>query len=118
MGPAALTAVLLTMAVALFMLLSLVLVVVGPELADLVASRFGLGATFELVWKIVQWPLVFALVALAIALIYYFAPDVDQDFVFITPGSVVATALWLITSLGFRLYPRRARKDKPEGLRG
>jgi uncharacterized BrkB/YihY/UPF0761 family membrane protein len=47
---------------------------------------------------------VFALVATAFGLIYYFAPDVDQDFVFLTPGSVVATVLWLVGSLAFRFY--------------
>ena len=35
---------------------------------------------------------------------YHFAPDVEQDFVWLTPGSVVATLLWLAASLGFRLY--------------
>ena len=98
------TAVLLTLGVAVFMLLSAVLVVAGPELADLIASRVGLGPAFEWAWKLLQWPIVFALVAIAIALIYYFGPDVDQDFVFLTPGSVLATLLWLGASLGFRVY--------------
>ena len=51
-----------------------------------------------------QWPLVFALVASGIGLVYHFAPDVEQDFVWLTPGSVMATLLWLAASLGFRLY--------------
>ena len=34
----------------------------------------------------------------------YFAPDVEQDFVWLTPGSVTATLLWLTASVGFRLY--------------
>src|SRR5947207_2844167 len=38
------------------------------------------------------------------AIIYYFAPDVEQDWVWITPGSVFSTVLWLIISLGFKLY--------------
>jgi hypothetical protein len=29
---------------------------------------------------------------------------VDQDFVFLTPGSVFATLLWIVSSLGFRFY--------------
>jgi membrane protein len=43
-------------------------------------------------------------VASAIGLVYYFAPDVDQDFVWITPGSLVATVLWMLGSLAFRIY--------------
>jgi membrane protein len=99
-----LTAIFLTLGVAVFILASFSLVVAGPELAESIASRFGLGAAFEWSWKILQWPLVFLLVAVAIALIYYFAPDVDQDFVFLTPGSIVATTLWLLGSLAFRFY--------------
>jgi membrane protein len=99
-----LTAILLTIGVAVFMLVSAALVIAGPELAGWIADRVGLGLAFEWAWKIAQWPLVFALVATAVGLIYYFAPDVDQDWVWLTPGSVVATALWLIGSLGFRIY--------------
>ena len=99
-----LTAILLTLGVAVFIVLSFVLVISGPELAQAVAGRVGLGAAFEWGWKILQWPLVFALVATGFGFVYYFAPDVDQDFVFLTPGSVLATVLWMLGSLGFRFY--------------
>ena len=68
------------------------------------ADRVGLGTAFEWTWRILQWPLVFGLVASGIGLVYYFAPDVEQDFVWLTPGSVTATLLWLAASLAFRLY--------------
>lgn len=99
-----LTAILLTLGVSVFVLLSVVLVVAGPQLAEFVASRVGLGAAFEWSWKILQWPVIFALVATAFGLVYYFAPDVDQDFVWLTPGSVLATGLWFVASLAFRFY--------------
>jgi membrane protein len=98
------TAILLTVGVSLFILASAVLVLAGPQLAEWVASQVGLGAAFTWTWKILQWPLVFVLVATGVGLIYYFAPDVEQDFVWLTPGSVLATALWLVGSLGFRVY--------------
>jgi uncharacterized BrkB/YihY/UPF0761 family membrane protein len=87
-----------------FIVGSTVLVVAGPTLADKVAAWFHLGAAFAWTWKIVQWPLVIALVSAGIALIYYFAPDAEQDWIWITPGSLVATMLWLLVSLGFRFY--------------
>jgi len=98
------TAILLTVGVALFILLSIALVIAGPQLAEYVAAQVGLGAAFEWTWKILQWPVIFALVATAFGLIYYFAPDVDQDFVWLTPGSVLAVALWFAGSLAFRFY--------------
>src|SRR6185295_11200383 len=35
---------------------------------------------------------------------YYFAPDAEQDWVWITPGSILATALWVLISLAFKFY--------------
>ncbi len=99
-----LTAILLTIGVSVFILVSAVLVIAGPQLADWLTARVGLDAAVAWAWKILQWPLVFALVATGIGLIYYFAPNVEQDYVWLTPGSVLATALWLASSLGFRAY--------------
>ena len=47
---------------------------------------------------------VFALVATGIGLLYYFGPDADQDWAWITPGAVAATILWLVVSLLFEIY--------------
>jgi membrane protein len=98
------TAILLTIALALFVVVSFALVVVGPELADKVADTVRLGTAFRWTWKIVQWPVVFALIATGFGLVYYFAPDVKQEWKWITPGSVFATVVWLLISLGFRWY--------------
>ncbi len=38
------------------------------------------------------------------ALLYYALPDVEQDFRFITPGSVVGVVLWVLASWAFSLY--------------
>lgn len=55
-------------------------------------------------WKILQWSVAFALVVVGIGIVYYFAPDAEQMWVWVTPGSLVATLLWLIGSIGFRFY--------------
>jgi membrane protein len=99
-----LTAVALTVGVALFILVSFGLVLGGPTLATWLADKWYLGDAFEWTWKILQWPLVFALVSAAMAIIYYFAPDAEQDWVWLTPGSLIATMLWLLASLGFKYY--------------
>ena len=99
-----LTALALTIALAIFIVTSFTLVMVGPALAGTVASWAHMGPAFAATWKIVQWPVVFLLVTLAIALIYYYAPDAVQHWVWITPGSLLATALWLLISLGFKFY--------------
>ena len=88
----------------LIVLVALSLVLVGPTLAEKLGQTTGWGAPFEWTWLLLQWPLVFALVAIGIGLIYYFGPDADQDWVWITPGAVAATILWLLISLLFKLY--------------
>ena len=51
-----------------------------------------------------RWPLTFALATSGIAIVFYFAPDADQDWVWVTPGSIATTLLWVVFSLVFRLY--------------
>lgn len=99
-----LVAIALTVGVAVFVVVAFGLIMVGPTLADRVASSIGLGPAFALAWKVLQWPVVFALIAGGIGLVYYFAPDADQDWEWITPGAVLATILWLVASLAFKFY--------------
>jgi membrane protein len=98
-----LVAIGLTLGVALFVLIALLLVLGGPTLAEKLGQTTGWGAPFEWTWLVLQWPLVFVLVATGIGLIYYFGPDADQDWVWITPGAVAATVLWLLVSLLFKI---------------
>ena len=99
-----LVAVGLTLGVALVVLIALSLVLVGPTLAERLGQTTGWGAPFEWTWLVLQWPLVFVLVATGIGLIYYFGPDADQDWAWITPGAIAATILWLLVSLLFKIY--------------
>jgi membrane protein len=99
-----LLAIVLTEGLSVFILTAFALVVAGPELAQAAVGWLGISQIVAWVWRVVQWPLVFGLVAFGIACIYYFAPDADQDWFFLTPGSVLATVLWLLASLGFRFY--------------
>lgn len=99
-----LVAIGLTISLALLIVISFTLIVIGPTIAEQLATTLRLGTAFEWTWKIVQWPVAFLLVAVAIGLVYYFAPDADQDWVWITPGAVLATVLWVVASLGFKFY--------------
>jgi membrane protein len=97
----------LTLTLAAFILIAFALVLVGPTAADYIARATGLGPAFAWAWKILQWPLVLVLVALSAGFVYYFAPDAEQGWVWVTPGAVLASALWLLASLGFKYYVTR-----------
>jgi membrane protein len=99
-----LTAIGLTVGVALFILVSFALILVGPTVAQWIADTTRFGNVFVWTWTILQWPIVFLFVSTAIGIVYYFAPDAEQDWVWLTPGSIAATVLWLAASLGFKLY--------------
>jgi membrane protein len=94
----------LTVLWAAFILVAFALVLIGPTAAEYVARSTGLGPILEWTWKILQWPLVVALVSLGTGFVHYFAPDAEQRWVWITPGAVLTTVLWLLASLGFKLY--------------
>jgi membrane protein len=100
-----LTVIVLTITLSVLIISALILVVAGGWIADWLAVNFGLGSTFPIAWKILQWPIVLFCMVLAFALIYYFGPDLrDQKWQWISPGSVIGVALWLLVSIAFRLY--------------
>jgi len=53
---------------------------------------------------LLKWIIVILLLLLAISSLYYLAPAIRYDFRFISPGSMVATILFIITSMGFSAY--------------
>jgi len=102
-----LTAIGLTIVIAVLTIAALTLVLYGGDIGEALATRLGLGEAFTLAWKILQWPIVLAFVLFAFALIYFFAPDIhEQRWYWITPGSLVGVGLWLLVSFIFRLYLR------------
>jgi membrane protein len=57
------------------------------------------------VWSCLRWPLVFAVLLLAFALTYYFAPNLEKrEWHWITPGAVTGILLLIAISRGLRIY--------------
>jgi membrane protein len=95
---------------------ALLIVLYGRRLGHFLAALIHEGHTFSLAWRILQYPIALAFVFLAFSLIYQFAPNLgakrrgkrlpasDYRRRWISPGVVVAVMLWLLVSLGFRLY--------------
>lgn len=95
----------LTVALSILIIAALLLVLAGGRIADVLASHYALGSLFTITWKVLQWPIALGFMLLAFALIYYFAPDLrDQDWKWLTPGSVIGVVLWLIVSFAFKGY--------------
>jgi len=58
----------LSLGIAALLLAALALVVFGPEIGGAIADVVGLGYVFEVVWNIVKWPVLIAVVLFAFAL--------------------------------------------------
>jgi membrane protein len=80
------------------------LLIFGPQIGHAIASYVGLGEAFDTVWGFIRWPVALVLLTLVLAGVYYVAPDVEQDFRWLTPGSVLAVVGWVAASIGFSIY--------------
>lgn len=95
----------LTLTMVILLAITVLGVVVTGGVAEWLGDTVGLGATAVTVWDIAKWPVLAVLVSLAIALLYWASPNVRHPgFRWLTPGSVLAVLVWVITSLGFALY--------------
>ncbi|TCJ13899.1 YihY/virulence factor BrkB family protein [Rubrobacter taiwanensis] len=99
-----LLSVLMTFGLSVFIILGVLLLVGGSALGGWLAGLLGMGELFEVVWNLARWPIALLLLGVALALIYYFAPDVEQPFRWITPGGVIGLLLWVLASLAFSYY--------------
>ncbi|MFC5143029.1 YihY/virulence factor BrkB family protein [Actinomycetospora rhizophila] len=89
----------LTLGAVVFVVVAVALVAVAPVLLD------GLGTAGRVVAQIVRWVLLVGLVVTGLAVAYRIAPDRDAPrFRWVTPGSVIATVLWVVGSALFSFY--------------
>lgn len=93
-----------TLAVAAMLIGSAALLLVGPQAMDWLASQIGFEQFFVTLWAWLRWPIAVILLCLAVAVVYYSAPDAQQKFRFITPGAVLSVIVWIVASIGFNFY--------------
>jgi membrane protein len=100
-----LTAIVLVAATGIVLAGMFLLIIFGGSLGDAIAKKTPLGGGFTVVWNIARWPIAFLAILLFFALVYYLAPNREQrDWKWVTPGSLVGAALWLLLSGLFALY--------------
>jgi membrane protein len=95
------SAILLTVGLAVLIISSMTLLIFGPQLGHWLADYLQAGAAFDVLWRLLRWPIIVFLMVFALALVYYFTPDVEQEWRWLTPGSLLATLMWLGVSLLF-----------------
>ena len=109
-----------TLAMILLLTLAAVAVIVTGPVAEAVGGAIGVGDTAVTVWNIAKWPVLLAIVALMLSVLFFAAPNAKLDgFKFITPGAIVAVVVWLIASAAFAFYVANfSSYDKTYGTLG
>ncbi len=85
-------------------LVTIGLVISGP-VAQSVGDVIGLGDTAVDVWDIAKWPVIVLLVAVMLAILFYWAPNLEaKRFRWISPGSLFSVLVVIVASALFGFY--------------
>ena len=99
-----LVAIGMTLGGALLTLVAVAALTAGGAAGFWLARHLGIASEYVLVWSWLRWPVTALVIMLCAALAYWMLPDVRQRFKFITPGSVIGTVVWLLSTWGFAQY--------------
>ena len=83
--------ILATLGLSALILIGVLLLVAGPSIGRTLAEVLTLGDEFMFVWNILRWPAALLFMVVTVALIFYFAPDANQPFRWITPTASSAS---------------------------
>ncbi|WP_106478805.1 YihY/virulence factor BrkB family protein [Phytohalomonas tamaricis] len=97
----------LVMALTLGMIIITVLTLATIAILPIAISFLPLGDTISSLLLYVRWPILLLVVMTAISILYRYAPNRRAArWEWVSVGSVAATILWIIGSIGFSIYVR------------
>lgn len=99
-----LMAIILTFAMIFVFLVALILPVFGKEIGIWLFANFGLREEFIHVWNMLRWLISILILFIVFLGLYWIAPNKKLTCISGLPGSVFATAGWVIVSIGFSYY--------------
>jgi membrane protein len=89
---------------ALMVIVSIGLMLIGPQLVERIAELVGLDELFVELWGWLRFPVAFSLLGVVLSLVYRFGPDAKQRFRSVVVGAALAVVLWAVSSVGFSFY--------------
>lgn len=100
-----LVSVLLTLGIALLIFFALGIVFYGGQFLNLLVAPLGIEITSYFILTAFSIIVLGIALVLSFALLYNFAPNHNPyEWHWITPGAITAIVLWIVLSLGFRVY--------------
>ena len=88
---------------------ALIILVYGPLILNFVFGRIIGEETTEMAWLALRWPLAAAMYFMMISYNYYVLPSFRVKYRDIVPGSIFASAGFLVVSYFYNLYTQRSQ---------
>lgn len=95
-----------TLVIALLVLVALVALLVGPGVGHRVFQWLGIEGFFIGFWRYGRFGVALVALTMGVSRIYFVLPNVQRRYHPLTVGSIVATTLWVLSSLLFDRYLR------------
>jgi len=100
-----LIAILLVFIMFFLITIATVLIVFGKHILDWLLKEGIIHGKFsQFLFVSSQWAIILGFILFSIAFLYYYAPSKKDEYKFISPGSIMATLLIVISSLVFSYY--------------
>jgi membrane protein len=95
----------LTISLAIMGFITLVAILYGSLVWEMIGRRFGIDSQPPVLWRTIQWLMIAILALFSFALVYRFGPNLkDPQWRCSVPGAVVAVTLWVASTLLLRSY--------------
>jgi membrane protein len=89
---------------ALVVIVSVALMLIGPQLVGSIADVVNLDEVFVRLWGWLRFPVALLLLAVVLSVVYHFGPNTRQRYLSVVPGAALSVVLWAISSVGFSIY--------------
>ena len=94
-----------TLVMIILLAISAVAVILTGGLAKQVGNLVGVGSSAVTVWDIAKWPVLLLVISFMFSILYWASPNVKHPGLrWLSPGGILAVAVWIIASGAFALY--------------
>jgi membrane protein len=89
---------------AVVVIVSVALMLIGPQLVGNIAALVDLDELFVRLWGWLRFPVALFLLVVVLSVIYRFGPNARQRLRSVALGAALAVVLWAVSSVAFSLY--------------
>lgn len=93
-----------TIGITLIIIITVLLLVFGELLSVSIAARWNYSLLYMFLWNFLRYIVILCSLVIIFALLYKYTPSRRLTFKKVMPGTVFASAGWIIVSLGFAFY--------------